>query len=120
MPVAFEFGTQWQGTYVAEETGYDRALAECSPGTVLLYRYLDDLISRDPPRRLDFGPGDGEYKRLVANRQTLSGGVLLLPHRLRSSLALVIFRSRSVVSGLLRTSLRRLGLLALFRAMYRK
>src|SRR5207249_4733299 len=56
-PVAFEFGIQWNGRFVFEETGYDAAFAGHSPGTVLLFRILEDLIARDTPELLDFGYG---------------------------------------------------------------
>jgi hypothetical protein len=119
-PAAFEFGIQWQGTYFGEETGYDPALSSSSPGLVLLYRVLEDLIARDPPRRFDFGHGDGSYMQLVANRQTMSGPVCLFRRGLRTDLAMAIIRLKSKASGLLRNGLNRVGLLSYFRASHRK
>src|SRR5207253_9536540 len=46
-PLAFELGVQWQGCFVLEETGYDSSYSSYSPGTVLLFRILQDLIARD-------------------------------------------------------------------------
>jgi CelD/BcsL family acetyltransferase involved in cellulose biosynthesis len=119
-PAAFEFGLQWQGTYVGEETGYNQALAELSPGIVLLNRLLEDLIARDPPRHFDFGLGDAAYKRLVCNRQSLSGSVCLLPRGMRSELAIGVLRVRSTAARLFRNGLDRLGLWSRLRTLYRR
>ena len=77
-PVAFVLGTQWQGRFRHEETGYDMAFAELSPGIVLLYGLLGDLLAREPPELLDFGAGDAEYKRSFANVYRESGRVALI------------------------------------------
>src|SRR5439155_10462813 len=97
-PLAFEVGVQWKGCFVLEETAYDSAYAPQSPGTVLLFRILQDLVARDTPRLVDFGFGDGEYNRLFANQQTVSGSVLLLPRRLRPMLAVWVERFRRSMS----------------------
>lgn len=61
-PVAFAVCYQWQGHFAYEIPAYDPDFAEASPGTVLLYRILEDLVAEDVPQIVDFGPGRHEYK----------------------------------------------------------
>lgn len=119
-PVAFLLGVQWQGTFRLEETAYDSEYAGFSPGTVLLFRVLQDLIAHDTPRQFDFGFGDAEYKRLFGNRQTESGSVLLVSRRLRPQAALLFERTRHAVSRGLRAASARFGILAALRRLYRQ
>jgi len=119
-PVAFEVGVQWNGRHVLEVTGYDPAFAQLSPGTVLLYRILQDLIARDTPRVFDFGFGDAEYKRLFGNRQTMSGPVLLVRRGCRPGLAMAIERFRRGVARGVRATSNRLRLGSALRRMYRR
>ena len=87
-PTAFVIGTQVNGCYNYEQLAYDPAYAAHSPGTVLLFRLLEDLIARDPPRVLDFGDGEAEYKRLFANAESRSGPVILARRGLGVGLAM--------------------------------
>ena len=119
-PLAFEVGVQWKGRHILEETGYDADYAHSSPGTVLLFRILQDLIARDTPRFFDFGFGDAEYKRIFANHQTTSGPVLLLPRRLRPILATWVERLRRGVSRGLRAASNGLRILPVLRRLYRQ
>jgi hypothetical protein len=61
-PVAFAVCYQWQGHFAYQIPAYDPEFAEASPGTVLLYRILQDLAAQDVPQVVDFGPGRHEYK----------------------------------------------------------
>lgn len=76
-PVAFVLGTQCGGRYRYEEAAYFQDLAAASPGTVLLFRIIEDLIERDTPAQ-DFGAGDADYKRLFSTRAARSASVLLV------------------------------------------
>lgn len=118
-PVAFAIGVQWKDTYTYVETGYDPEYAAKSPGQVLLYRMLEDLIARNPPRLLDFGFGDSEYKRMFANHETQSGPVVLVR---RSSRALTAWRLTQLRCGIGRGARRILGkagVLSLLRHLHR-
>jgi len=119
-PLAFGVGVQWKGCFILEETAYDSTYSSYSPGTVLLFRILQDLIARDTPRLVDFGFGDGEYKRLFANQQTVSGSVLLLPRRLRPMLAMWVERLRRGVSRGFRTASSGLRISSRLRRLYRR
>lgn len=92
-PVAFAFGTQWNGRFVLEEIGYDSRFAEFSPGTVLLLNMLDDMFDHDTPQVLDFGFGDGAYKRLFGTEASESGSLLVVGSRLKTRLALHLHKS---------------------------
>ncbi|MEX2188682.1 MAG: GNAT family N-acetyltransferase [Pirellulales bacterium] len=66
-PLAFQVGIQYPGRYDFLETGYDARWSHLGPGTVLEYLVLEDLLSSDRPDVGDFGFGDAEYKRILAN-----------------------------------------------------
>jgi hypothetical protein len=61
--VAFVLGHQYRGRYTYEETGYDPKFSTYSPGSVLTHGLIQDLFATDAPHELDFGFGDGAYKR---------------------------------------------------------
>jgi hypothetical protein len=119
-PLAFVVGIQWRGTFTFDESGFDTAYADQSPGTVLLYRLLEDLIARDTPQRFDFGSGDGGHKQLFGNRQTMSGPVLLFRRGVRPLLAWSIMRAQYAVSKCLRACLKQGRLLSVVRKLYRR
>ena len=119
-PVAFECGIQWGGCFTFEETGYDRAYAQQSPGMVLMLRVLEDLVARDAPALCDFGYGDAPYKQLFGTRQTFSGPVMLVRRGLRPSAVLGLQRlGRSLIRGS-RAALHKVRLLTHLRSRYRK
>ena len=60
----------------------------------LRLRMIEDMIARDTPWLMDFGFGDGEYKRRFCTRQTLSAGVLLLPRTWRAESLVLAAASR--------------------------
>jgi CelD/BcsL family acetyltransferase involved in cellulose biosynthesis len=65
-PYAFQYGFIDRRRYQCETTGYDERASAFSPGTVLLYRILEDLFAGGLVDELDFGAGPGEYKRMFA------------------------------------------------------
>ncbi|GAB4526608.1 MAG: hypothetical protein Tsb0020_44320 [Haliangiales bacterium] len=119
-PVAFVFGWQWNGRYEYEEIGYDSAFIEQSPGRVLLFRILEDLIADDCPRVLDFGCGDAVYKRIFGNDEGESGALLLAANHLRGKLWANIRWARKRVDQDARALLRRAGLYEHARRLYRR
>ena len=74
-PCAYLVGYQFGDVFHAVETCYDQAFSKSSPGTVLLYLMIEDLITRSPARTLDFGVGDSAHKRRFANRQSEDAAV---------------------------------------------
>jgi hypothetical protein len=119
-PLAFILGVQWGGCFVLEEIGYNSAHAKSSPGNVLHFRMLEDLISCDTPAVLDFGYGDNEYKRLFGNHQSMSGPVILA-RRASYPLAAARFeRMRREMGRMVREQARRMGILPALRRLARR
>ena len=68
--LAYVFGTVDEaGTYHFEATGFNPALRDHSPGSVLLWNVISDLFEHTPVQRIDFGFGDAVYKRIYATKQ---------------------------------------------------
>lgn len=118
-PVAFAIGTQWAGQFQLEEIGYNVQFADFSPGTILLQHLIDDLLARNTPEVLDFGFGDGAYKRMFGNEQTESGSRVLISRRLRSSLIANTHRFADATQKLARRWSEKLGVSRLVRRWYR-
>ena len=120
VPAAFAIGTQWQGTYQLEEIGFDPRFADLSPGTVLMLEMLDDLHSRRRAACLDFGFGDGAYKRQFGNHETASGSLLVVSRRARpSALASLHGLGRWLESNARRIA-EHAGIKPLLRRLYRR
>jgi CelD/BcsL family acetyltransferase involved in cellulose biosynthesis len=119
-PLAFQLALQWKGCLVLEETGYDAAYRNCSPGSVLTFRILEDLIARDTPRLIDFGFGDAPYKGSLCNRQTLSGPVYLVRRSWRPMTVMWLGQIRSTLSQRLRAVFKALRVLSVVRRVYRR
>jgi hypothetical protein len=117
--LAYAVGIQWKGLFRYEETGYDPAFAAKSPGQVLLYRLIEDLIARDTPELLDFGSGDSEYKRIYGNHETFSGPVLLARKSPRTVAAFTANRLRNLAGAYSRWMLERFGALSHLRHLRR-
>lgn len=119
-PLAFQLGFQWNGCFMLEETGYVQAYAHQSPGSVLMFRVVEDLLAHQTPSLCDFGAGDGAYKRFYGTEQTVSGPVLLVRRSPRTRAVLGLHRlSRGAGRGL-RTLLKGLRLHSYVRNLYRK
>jgi CelD/BcsL family acetyltransferase involved in cellulose biosynthesis len=118
-PVAFLYGWQWNGYFAYEEVAYDSALAAFSPGQVLLYRVVEDLVADRCPEVLDFGCGDARYKRSFGNHESASGPVVLAPRSVKSQLWSGLRQTRSAVDRGMRELLHRTGLYEHARRMYR-
>lgn len=70
LPIAFEHGYAYRGTYFGKHTGFDPAFAELRPGVYLLARVLERLCEERVAQQMDLGVMDTQLKR------TLGG----LPH----------------------------------------
>jgi CelD/BcsL family acetyltransferase involved in cellulose biosynthesis len=119
-PIAFALCRQWNGKFDYQEIGYDVDFGEFSPGTVLLYRLLEDLIAHDSPRLFDFDSGEAEYKRMFGNRQTQSGPIILTRRAWRYSLIFGLHRSSSKTASRLRSWVGTSKSYKLLRRLYRR
>jgi CelD/BcsL family acetyltransferase involved in cellulose biosynthesis len=118
-PLAFVLGSQWRGRYFHEETGYDMSYAELSPGMVLQYRLLEDLIAQDTPQLLDFGAGDAEYKRSLGNVCGESGRLILVRRTGRPLAAYALAGAWHASDRGARALMRRAGVYERVRRLYR-
>jgi CelD/BcsL family acetyltransferase involved in cellulose biosynthesis len=119
-PVAFVLGTYWNGHYTYERIAYDQAYWSKSPGSILLYRVLEELISTDTPRVFDFGSGEAEYKALFANQQFCSGQIILTRRTFRPTIHLHLEAlSKRFVRGA-RAVARRIGIYSYLRRRVRR
>lgn len=119
-PIAFAIGTQWNQRFVLEEIGYDTKYAKQSPGTVLMQCMLEDMLEQDTPKWMDFGFGDGDYKRLFGNCSTESGSLLLVSRRLWPTLATGVDRWCGSVKEKTRACLNAGGIGKRLRQLYRR
>ncbi len=69
-PIAYVHGYRLGGRYVLDDTGYDEEFSSLGIGSSLVFQAIQDLIERHPGEVIDFGYGDNQYKRVLANRQT--------------------------------------------------
>jgi hypothetical protein len=60
-PSAFWLGSFLDFVFYSDYLGFDPAFSECSPGTYLQTKVLENLLVRQAIR-VDFGPGDARYK----------------------------------------------------------
>jgi hypothetical protein len=106
---AFVIGHQYRGKYSYTETGYDSQHASGSPGSVLTYAIIEDLFTCTPPRELDFGYGDGAYKRIFGNITAEVCSVYVV-HSGRWRWLLGVQQALNVIYGGVRNAIARAGL----------
>jgi CelD/BcsL family acetyltransferase involved in cellulose biosynthesis len=118
-PIAFAICTQWNGGFLYDRVGFDPAFSEYSPGKVLLYRIIEDLLGRNTPRTFDFGEGDSEYKRIFGTRSCLTAPLALVRPAARPRLLMGGVRVCRALSRGTRATLKRFGLFQHLRQLYR-
>jgi hypothetical protein len=105
-PAAYVIGFQDGGVFHYSDIGFDEEFAPFSPGNVLLYLLLEDLYRDGPPRFVNFGIGDSDYKHLFANVHIPDASVLLLRktafHRLLLSASAGVNRLRAFGKRIIR------------------
>lgn len=82
--VAFVHGYRFGCVYHYADIAYVQQLSRFSPGNVLLFLIVEDLIRESGIRRMNLGIGDSEYKRIFANRHSSDAAVVLLRPTLRN------------------------------------
>lgn len=83
-PVAFWTGIAHQGTYFSLTTAYDPRHAEARVGYISMLDMFAACCADPAIDRVDFGPGDAEYKRRFASVSTTCHDVRIFSPRLRS------------------------------------
>lgn len=88
-PVAYAHCTvpeQASGVLHYDTVGYDPEDRAWSPGTVLLYRIIEDLHGLGRFHMFDFGIGDHSYKRFFSTGSVRAADLLYLPRTAASGL----------------------------------
>ena len=65
-PIAFWVGVEYGGWFHSDHTGYDPEYRDCSPGTYLLVKMIDEFC-KEGLQGIDFGLGDAVYKSRFGN-----------------------------------------------------
>jgi CelD/BcsL family acetyltransferase involved in cellulose biosynthesis len=77
-PVAYVHGYRMGGRYLLDDTGYDESFASLGVGSSLVFQVVQDVLARFPGETVDFGYGDNQYKRVLANQQAPCGSLYLV------------------------------------------
>jgi len=83
-PLAFVLGYQFNDIYHYVEIAYDQVFAKYSPGTVLLYMIIEDLINDNSPKKVNFGIGDATFKKEFGNVHEKDASILLLRKKFKN------------------------------------
>jgi hypothetical protein len=95
-PCAFSTACQHHGIINCHELGFDLRLQRYSPGKVLICLMIEDL-HRDPAvTLLNFGMGDAEYKRRLADIETAESSWLIMRRSIRNR---ILVKSHSILNG---------------------
>jgi CelD/BcsL family acetyltransferase involved in cellulose biosynthesis len=99
------------GTYEHRKTGYDPAWSDVSPGIVTNMLLLQRLYEGpNRPLLLDFGSGDGDYKRMFSNESRQTSNPVLIPRRARFMLAFWMMSASIAANDIAVSMLKRLGI----------
>jgi hypothetical protein len=108
--IAFTLYYYGEETMISGILAYDRSYGKHSPGTVLFLKTLEHLYANDPPRYLDFGEGDADYKRQWSNDEIAGNSVLLVKARPSLRLAFAFHRGCNGLNRLVRGMMATFGL----------
>lgn len=82
-PYAFIVGMRYGNVYHYVEIGYDKSFSNYSPGAVLLYLMVEDLI-KSSVVWVNFGIGHAEYKQQFGTHHTGSASVFIMRRTFRN------------------------------------
>jgi len=80
-PASFWLGESFGPVFATGTPGFDPQFAKDRVGTFTMMRMIDDLCARGDIRRIDFGHGDAEYKKLAGAQATLQRDVVMFAGR---------------------------------------
>ena len=78
VPCAFAIGYKYGDMYNYIEIAFDKKYSKYSPGRLLLYMIIEDLIKIGTIKKLSFGIGYSSYKQEFGNHHYKDSSVLLL------------------------------------------
>jgi CelD/BcsL family acetyltransferase involved in cellulose biosynthesis len=108
--VAFTLYYSGRETLIAGFLGYDQRFARHSPGAILFLKTLACLYAQDPPRYLDFGEGDADYKAQWSNDTVHVHSLMVLRKSARLERTFARASRCASVTRALRRALQRVGL----------
>jgi CelD/BcsL family acetyltransferase involved in cellulose biosynthesis len=108
-PVAFAWCSLHGERLAYEVVGYLPELANWSPGTVLLYKILEQGFATQAFKLVDFGPGEGQYKSVFATDKLSYVDVFLFRASLKHRALIGLHRLLATASDGLVELLDRLG-----------
>lgn len=109
-PAAFAVCNQNGGCFRYEEIAFRVEFSQYSPGRTMLHQIVEDLLSHNSPRFLDFGGGDAEYKQQFSNRESRSGTVWLVPSTWQARWSVSYLKACRHVRSVARTLIKQSGL----------
>ncbi|OOG50990.1 GNAT family N-acetyltransferase [Rhodanobacter sp. C01] len=77
-PIAYVHGYRLGGRYLLDDTGYDEEFAQLGVGSALVFQSIQDLLERHPDELIDFGYGDNQYKRVLADQNNPCGSLHII------------------------------------------
>ena len=77
-PISFIYGHQLDGVYIPLTSGYDQKWRKYSPGMIILYLIVLDLIGDPSMRALDFTGGSSPYKKRLSNSNFQDADIFLM------------------------------------------
>ena len=81
-PCAFQIGMKYRNMYLLDQIGYSSHWGNYNVGTILFIHVLERLCKDPDVKRLDFGFGDAEYKRIYGNQKWSEASVYIFARRL--------------------------------------
>lgn len=80
-PVAYELSVQYRDECIFLERGYAQSFRDLAPGTYLTYFILQHCYNDTPPKKINFGYGENEFKkRLSTLTKDASYAYLTMPN----------------------------------------
>ncbi|MGH7819976.1 MAG: GNAT family N-acetyltransferase [Candidatus Binatia bacterium] len=119
-PCAYRMGRRYGDTYYARQTGYDPAFRKYGVGALLLDYDVERLCEEAGLRTIDFGFGDGEYKRRYGTAHRKESSIVVFAPTARGVLRNA---ARSAVVGAnvtLKLAAKRLALFETLRRLARR
>ena len=89
-PCAYVYGYQVRAVYHYDQPGYDQALKQYSPGSLLLLALVEDLIASSSATSLSFGYGDSPYKEFFGNQHDATVTAMVFRRTLLNHLRVLI------------------------------
>jgi Acetyltransferase (GNAT) domain len=117
-PIAFWVGVVYGGWFHSDHTGFDSEYRDCSPGTYLQVKMIEDFC-REGLHGIDFGLGDAEYKRRFGNETFEESPVSLFAPRPKGMAIKAAHSLTGGVSSVLKEILARMNLLMKLKKRWR-